>query len=84
MTESNQCIPYIFNLEPSGEPRQVRVTPESSTSLRVSWEAPERNKWHGTLKGYYLGHKMHDLRDDDYSFTTLEVIGGAMQLSPLM
>ena len=73
-SEVSYTKPSILT-EPSGAPRQVRVTPDSSTSLRVTWDAPKRDEWHGTLLGYYLGHKMHDLRDNDYFFTNLEVGG---------
>lgn len=63
----------LFVIEPSGPPRDVRVTPESSTSLRVTWEPPDRDQWNGNILGYYLGHRPYAL-SADYNFQTVEVI----------
>ncbi|XP_050698368.1 cell adhesion molecule Dscam2-like isoform X2 [Eriocheir sinensis] len=71
--------------EPSGPPLDVRVTPESSTSLRVTWEPPARDLWNGNILGYYVGYRAHALASD-YNFQTVEVgsaYGGSSTLSGL-
>ena len=62
----------IFFVEPSGPPQDVRVTAESSTTLRVTWDPPPREHWNGNIMGYYLGHRAHSL-PSDYNFQTVEV-----------
>ncbi|XP_066972085.1 cell adhesion molecule Dscam1 [Macrobrachium rosenbergii] len=71
--------------EPSGPPLDVRVTAESSTSLRVTWEPPARDLWNGNILGYYVGYRTHALTSD-YNFQTVEVgsaYGGSSTLSGL-
>ncbi|XP_042239240.1 Down syndrome cell adhesion molecule-like protein Dscam2 isoform X3 [Homarus americanus] len=71
--------------EPSGPPLDVRVTPESSTSLRVTWEPPARDLWNGNILGYYVGYRTH-AHAADYNFQTVEVgsaYGGSSTLSGL-
>ncbi|ROT63266.1 Down syndrome cell adhesion molecule-like protein [Penaeus vannamei] len=71
--------------EPSGPPLEVRVTPESSTSLRVTWEPPARDLWNGNILGYYVGYKSH-VHATDYNIQTVEVgsaYGGSTTLSGL-
>nr|XP_053630406.1 cell adhesion molecule DSCAML1-like [Cherax quadricarinatus] len=74
-----------FISEPSGPPLDVRVTPESSTSLRVTWEPPARDLWNGNILGYYVGYRNH-AHAADYNFQTVEVgsaYGGSSTLSGL-
>lgn len=63
----------MYISEPSGPPRDVRVTPESSTSLRVTWEPPARDLWNGNILGYYVGYRTH-AHAADYNFQTVEVM----------
>lgn len=48
------------------------MTPESSTSLRVTWEPPARDLWNGNILGYYVGYKSH-VHATDYNIQTVEV-----------
>ncbi|CAL4068056.1 unnamed protein product [Meganyctiphanes norvegica] len=71
--------------EPSGPPLDIRVTAESSTSLRVTWEPPARDLWNGNILGYYVGYRMHT-QSADYNFQTVEVgsaYGGSSTLTGL-
>ncbi|XP_076048641.1 Down syndrome cell adhesion molecule 4 isoform X2 [Oratosquilla oratoria] len=71
--------------EPSGPPQDIRITPESSTSLRVTWEPPLRNQWNGNILGYYVGFRAHDVVTD-FNFQTVEVgsaYGGSTLLTGL-
>lgn len=42
---------------PSTAPHNIRGTPLTSRSVRVSWTPPDRATWHGALQGYYVGFR---------------------------
>ena len=45
-------IPVHLNLVPEGPPLNVKVTAESSSSLSVTWEPPEKDERNGKIISY--------------------------------
>ncbi|CAN7938995.1 unnamed protein product, partial [Ixodes hexagonus] len=56
---------------PSGAPRDIKVTPTGSRSLRVVWKPPLEEETHGVVHGYYVGYRVRDSKDS-YAYKTLE------------
>ncbi|CAN7981008.1 unnamed protein product, partial [Ixodes pacificus] len=48
---------------PGGPPLEVKAIAVDSQTVRVTWKPPERDLWHGELKGYYVGYRL-DQRGD--------------------
>jgi len=44
---------------PEGHPVNIRLTPISSTEISVKWKSPHKEQTHGSLLGYYVGHKIY-------------------------
>ncbi len=42
---------------PSAEPRNVQLTPKSSTQLEITWEAPSLAHWNSEYLSYKVGYK---------------------------
>jgi len=42
---------------PEGPPQDIEIESMSSTKLKVRWGPPDRNLWHGSILGYYLGFR---------------------------
>ena len=52
-TSQETTYPYFIRfLAPEGPPLNIQVTTESSSSLSVTWEAPEKNKRNGKIVNY--------------------------------
>lgn len=78
---------------PSGPPTNVKTEVRSSTTIYVSWDAPERELWNGNLLGYYAGYQLvTSFKSNDvastvtYSVKTVEVqnhFGGDVVLAGL-
>ena len=51
-TEFN-CTMFIFTSVP-GEPRNVAARPLNSSSIVVTWNAPEDEEKHGIIRGYQI------------------------------
>jgi hypothetical protein len=47
--------------EPSGKPRVTAAHNTSSTSLYLSWQAPELNTIHGEFLGYKISYRPRDV-----------------------
>ncbi|EEC01337.1 cell adhesion molecule, putative, partial [Ixodes scapularis] len=60
---------------PGGPPLEVKATAVDSQTVRVTWKPPERDLWHGELKGYYVGYRL-DQRGDPYLYKTLQLGSG--------
>ena len=43
---------FVWFLAPDGPPQNVQVTAESSSSLSVTWEPPEKDKRNGMIVNY--------------------------------
>ncbi|KAG0430773.1 hypothetical protein HPB47_022388, partial [Ixodes persulcatus] len=56
---------------PGGAPRDIKVTPTGSRSLRVSWMPPSEPESQGTVQGYYVGYRVRDSKES-YAYKTLE------------
>ena len=59
-----ESIYYFFfysQTEPSGKPRVTAAHNTSSTSLYLSWQAPELNTIHGEFLGYKISHRPRDV-----------------------
>ncbi|XP_075747886.1 cell adhesion molecule Dscam1-like isoform X3 [Rhipicephalus microplus] len=57
---------------PGGPPLEVRAVAVDSQTIRVTWKPPERELWHGELKGYYVGYRL-DQPGDPYLYKTLQL-----------
>ncbi|XP_049524579.1 Down syndrome cell adhesion molecule-like protein 1 homolog [Dermacentor silvarum] len=57
---------------PGGPPLEVKAIAVDSQSIRVTWKPPERELWHGELKGYYVGYRL-DQPGDPYLYKTLQL-----------
>lgn len=42
---------------PGGAPRDVKVSPKSSTELNITWDSPAKDLWNGNLLGYNVGYQ---------------------------
>lgn len=49
--------------EPSGKPRVTAAHNTSSTSLYISWQAPDLNTIHGEFLGYKISYRPRDVND---------------------
>ncbi|XP_077561118.1 cell adhesion molecule Dscam1-like [Haemaphysalis longicornis] len=56
---------------PSGAPRDIKVTPTGSRSLRVVWKPPSDEESNGLVQGYYVGYRLRDGKES-YAYKTLE------------
>ena len=52
---------FYSQTEPSGKPRVTAAHNTSSTSLYLSWQAPELNTIHGEFLGYKISHRPRDV-----------------------
>lgn len=43
---------YVGEAVPTGEPRDLRALPVSSTEVRLSWKPPQQHMQNGELLGY--------------------------------
>ncbi|XP_077484140.1 cell adhesion molecule Dscam1-like isoform X2 [Amblyomma americanum] len=57
---------------PGGPPLEVKAASVDSQTIRVTWKPPERELWHGELKGYYVGYRL-DQPGDPYLYKTLQL-----------
>ena len=48
---------YISFVAPSSQPRNVQLTPKSSTQLEITWEAPTLVDWNSEHLSYKVGYK---------------------------
>ncbi|KAL1417707.1 hypothetical protein MTO96_026610 [Rhipicephalus appendiculatus] len=55
-----------------GPPLEVKAVAVDSQTIRVTWKPPERELWHGELKGYYVGYRL-DQPGDPYLYKTLQL-----------
>ena len=49
---------------PGGAPADLRATPTSSTSLRLTWSAVAKGRWHSHLIGYHVAFRPEKYVDD--------------------
>ncbi|XP_076034195.1 cell adhesion molecule Dscam1-like isoform X3 [Oratosquilla oratoria] len=56
---------------PTHPPTNVRVSPISSTSLRVTWQPPDTSMSHRASLGYYVGYKVTN-SSEPFRYQTLE------------
>ena len=49
--------------DPSGKPRVTAAHNTSSTSLYLSWQAPELNTIHGEFLGYKISYRPRDVSE---------------------
>ena len=57
-----ECRHFLFKMvlsyvAPSAEPRNVQLTPKSSTQLEITWEAPSLVHWNSEHLSYKVGYK---------------------------
>ncbi|XP_069192476.1 cell adhesion molecule Dscam2 isoform X3 [Procambarus clarkii] len=57
---------------PGGPPREIEVTPVSSTSLKVSWLPPDSSIRHGKILAYYITYGNSGIASDQYKSVTVE------------
>ena len=48
---------YVSFAAPSSQPRNVQLTPKSSTQLEITWEAPTLVDWNSEHLSYKVGYK---------------------------
>ncbi|KAG8230029.1 hypothetical protein J437_LFUL009995 [Ladona fulva] len=58
---------------PSAPPRNAILHPLSSTSLRLSWNAPPIDAWHGDVHAYTVGIRDASSGSTHYNFSTYPV-----------
>ena len=51
---------------PGGAPADLRATPTSSTSLRLTWSAVAKGRWHSHLIGYHVAFRPEKYVDDSW------------------
>ena len=61
VTLKNPFFVYFFLIEPSGKPRVTAAHNTSSTSLFLSWQAPDLNTIHGEFLGYKISYRPRDV-----------------------
>ena len=63
--EKENIISNIFFCftDPSGKPRVTAAHNTSSTSLYLSWQAPELNTIHGEFLGYKISYRPRDVSE---------------------
>ena len=54
---------YVSFAAPSSPPRNVQLTPKSSTQLEITWEAPTLVDWNSEHLSYKVGYKYGRLGD---------------------
>ena len=54
---------YVSFAAPSSQPRNVQLTPKSSTQLEITWEAPTLVDWNSEHLSYKVGYKYGRLGD---------------------
>lgn len=47
----------VISSAPTAQPRNLQVTPKSSTELEVEWNAPPFAQWNSELLTYKIGYK---------------------------
>ena len=64
MIDDIENLPFFYSLtEPSGKPRVTAAHNTSSTSLYLSWQAPELNTIHGEFLGYKISYRPRDVSE---------------------
>ncbi|KAK8787941.1 hypothetical protein V5799_022284 [Amblyomma americanum] len=56
---------------PSGAPRDIKVTPTGSRSLRITWKPPLDEDSNGLVQGYYVGYRVRDGKES-FAYKTLQ------------
>ncbi|XP_076032140.1 cell adhesion molecule Dscam2-like isoform X4 [Oratosquilla oratoria] len=57
---------------PSGPPRDVEIVESSPTTIEVRWKAPASESIHGSLQGYHVGYRKHNVgTEGSFNFTTV-------------
>ncbi len=57
---------------PGGPPLDVIVEATSSTSLKIKWKPPARELQYGKIKGYYIGYKVANAENEQFSYKSVE------------
>lgn len=52
---------------PSEAPKNLACGPESTTSISLTWDILEPNKWNGAEKGYMIEYVKYQLNSNNYS-----------------
>ena len=55
---------------PSGAPLAVKGTPISSSTIKLSWNAPKKELQNGLITGYYVGYKVKSA-NEPYQYKTI-------------
>ncbi|KAL3227625.1 hypothetical protein MRX96_024048 [Rhipicephalus microplus] len=56
---------------PSGAPRDIKVTPTGSRSIRITWKPPLDEDSNDLVQGYYVGYRVRDAKES-FAYKTLE------------